>query len=191
MDYDLRIIYPTARKQMPDSAKKKSSERLQVTETAVTRIYEYRDYSVGILVFPELKHCKPGRNRKRIIKKAQDLRPKVNLLLGLSLWGYFREKRFLKDHLGVLDTLLGSGCCPYQKAKYFHNKKTLWIRPLSKGKTVCKITIPNWPQKNKSRYGKPARTSLANCWHWTNKSPLIQRYPAIGKSCCPRDDGYT
>ena len=165
LDYDLGIISPQVTDLLTDSEKEQVSDWRETTNSVQTRILDYQDHKLGILIFPELNKNSNGKTKgihKEIVKKARELRPRVNLLIGISPWGNFPEDKFLTNNPPVLDILLGSGSGPHMTGKFLQDKKTVWVRPLSKGKTISQITIPCWPKKNTNHVWKPNKNITTN-----------------------------
>ncbi len=68
------------------------------------------------------------------------LEKRKSLIIGISPYGYAEEQDILDQYPPhVFDILLGSGRGPIFPGQV--REKTLWIRPLSKGKAVYIITI--------------------------------------------------
>ncbi len=159
LNYDLGILSPHLSANPNNLENKQDPKWLQPRKTVQTKILNYPgEKKVGILIFPEINTKNNRRKIKRIheeiVNKAQDIQSQVNLLLGMSTWGIFEEEKFLNKNPAVLDIFLGSGPGPHKTGKFLHNNKTVWIRPLSKGKAISQITISHWPEKDNKQAWK-------------------------------------
>lgn len=77
-------------------------------------------------------------------------RKKADLVIAMSSWGYFREKKFLANPVigeAAPDILLGSGDGPGMSGSLSAKGKTLWIRSYPTGKAVNRIDIYAWPTR--------------------------------------------
>ncbi|MFW6415415.1 MAG: hypothetical protein ACOCZ2_03775 [Thermodesulfobacteriota bacterium] len=165
LNYDLGVTCGRTSEFLATQEKELLPGWVEQTEAVQSRVLDYQDHTVGILVFPRLK----GHNTKRglqkiqrqIVEKAKSMRPGVNILLGISTWGNSRENKFLENSPPVFDILLGSGSGPHVTGNFLNKNQTLWIRPLSKGKTVNRITISQWPEKDKKITWKPNKNIFA------------------------------
>jgi hypothetical protein len=72
------------------------------------------------------------------------------LVVGISSWGRENERIFVEGHEGKCDILLGSGPGPGLIAAFSKHAKTLWTRAYSKGRTVTKIEIREFPSADTS-----------------------------------------
>lgn len=109
---------------------------------------------VGIAPLPEFKGGVdelPAGIVTKLTNNLRQFKKKVDILIGMSPWGYFREKKLLEssDYLDCpLDILLGSGEGPGLTGRISANGKTLWVRGYPTGKAVGRIDILNWPEKD-------------------------------------------
>ncbi|WP_239061035.1 hypothetical protein [Desulfovibrio sp. JC022] len=77
-------------------------------------------------------------------------RNKADLVITMSSWGYFREKKFLANPVigeAPPDILLGSGDGPGMSGSLTAKGKTLWVRSYPTGKAVNRIDIYDWPSR--------------------------------------------
>jgi len=166
LNYDLGVLPRKLNETFSVPEKKLIPEWIAQNESIQTKTMVYQDHSVGILIFPKLKEKNSKKEFKKvtqkIIQKAKSIRPQVNLLLGISTWGNFRENKFLKNNPAVLDILLGSGRGPHITGNFLNKNQTVWARPLTKGKTLNQITIPEWPKKGEKITWKPNKNIMTN-----------------------------
>ncbi len=83
-----------------------------------------------------------------LIKKN---RKNADLVIAMSSWGYFREKKFLANPVigeAPPDILLGSGDGPGMSGSLTAKGKTLWVRSYPTGKAVNRIDIYDWPTRD-------------------------------------------
>lgn len=67
------------------------------------------------------------------------------LIVGISSWGRENERQFVEKHEGSCNILLGSGPGPGLTSTFSTHALTLWTRAYSKGRTVTKIEIREFP----------------------------------------------
>ncbi|CCO24267.1 conserved protein of unknown function [Maridesulfovibrio hydrothermalis AM13 = DSM 14728] len=81
----------------------------------------------------------------------KESRSKADIVIALSPWSYFREKRFLASPAIAEtppDLLLGSGDGPGMTGSLAANGKTLWVRSYPTGKAVSRIDILQFPARS-------------------------------------------
>ncbi len=95
---------------------------------------------------PELPDSGKGPTEAQmdaVMGEAEKLRPQVNLVIGLSPWGYQGEVNVLgsaEDKRG-LDVLIGGGHGSGNRGKIMAGGRTLWMRPFPKGKGVHHVNF--------------------------------------------------
>jgi hypothetical protein len=108
---------------------------------------------VGVIFFPETKasakgdeHAAPGSDLILAIeRKIKELRPQVNLVVGVSPWGVQDESDYLEKTKPGLNMLLGSGPGIGFMAKPAADGKVLWMHSYSKGKALYTVDLLAWP----------------------------------------------
>ena len=144
--------------------------------------------SVMAVVFPTLQpDGTPSESMlSELVTTLTDLRhshPKA-LLVGISSWGREHERRFLDDHEGRCDILLGSGPGPGLTSVFSSHAKTLWTRAYTKGRTVNKIEIREFPSPSASFNWKNGRNISTKLLVLGEK---IQDNPAMDAILAPLD----
>ena len=166
LNYDLGVLPRRQTDTFSGPEKKQIPEWIEQNDSIQTKTMDYQNHTVGILIFPSLKEQNTEKEFKKInrkiIQKAKSIRPQVNILLGISTWGNSRENKFLKNNPAVLDILLGSGRGPHITGNLFNKNQTVWARPLTKGKTLNQITIPEWPEKGEKITWQPNKNIMTN-----------------------------
>ena len=142
MGYDLGVLSPDLAAHLQDSPLADwpvvDGDILITTRTLQNKV-------VAVFFFPN-----PGTEaewealQQRILEQAADLKEQADLIIGVSPWGKSREQIFLQHHSGLLDLLLGSGPGGSVNTSAQITKRTLWIRPYSKGKIVNTMFFPDW-----------------------------------------------
>jgi hypothetical protein len=101
------------------------------------------------VVFPALEVNTPPSTSmiQNLVATLNELRsdhPNA-LIVGISSWGRESEKQFIEKHEGSCNILLGSGPGPGLTSTVSTHAQTLWTRSYSKGRTVTKIEIREFP----------------------------------------------
>jgi hypothetical protein len=144
LNYDLGVycskIFPNATQENNGFLK----DWTQLNETSQEKIFSFDTHKVACLIFPEDPQTDTSSWEaviQAIQEKAKLLRDKTDLIIGISPWGWQAEQLFIKNNHGAVDILLGSGHGPAIRGQLSKDKKTLWVRPYSKGKVITRIKI--------------------------------------------------
>ncbi len=109
--------------------------------------------SVGFLRLPSLNtdDDTPSNSLvKKISRLVKMYRPKVQLLIGLSDWGWLGERDYLaKAPKDMPDILLGSGSGSGVNGRIEADGRCVWVRPYDKGRTVSEVQVFTWPDRTK------------------------------------------
>ena len=119
-----------------------------VGEEVGTDIISVGNSKIGLVLFPELEPDarEPRQSTLREIKNAaKELRPEVNLLIGMSPWGISLEQQFLNTSDPVFDIILGAGPGRGLVGELSQTDSVLWARAYSKGKYLQFIHVFAWP----------------------------------------------
>lgn len=109
---------------------------------------------VAIIILPYLEKGSDNLPDKLIDECAtliKENKKKADLVIAMSSWGYFREKKFLANPVigeAAPDILLGSGDGPGMSGSIAAKGKTVWVRSYPTGKAVNRIDIYDWPSRN-------------------------------------------
>ena len=115
-----------------------------------SRIVEKEGKRFGLVFMPEPPDSEKGPTEAQmdaVMAEAEKLRPQVDMVIGLSPWGYQGEVDFLdrvKDKRG-LDVLFGGGHGSGNRGKVMAGGRTLWMRPFPKGKAVSVVRVEQLP----------------------------------------------
>ncbi len=117
-----------------------------------TQVVTVNGARVGVVYFPFLPgdEAPPKEAMDAVLDAAAKLRQEVNLVVGVSPWGYKAEQALTttrEKDLGAFDILLGGGLGAGAKG-HLIGDKTLWVRPYSRGKAVNVVTVSDLPAKN-------------------------------------------
>ena len=150
LGYDAGYVTPGDAKELGDAASAILKERHDNVGTVVSRIVEKEGKRFGLVFLPELPDSGKGPTEAQmdaVMGEAEKLRPQVDLVIGLSPWGYQGEIDFLdrtKDK-GGLDVLIGGGHGSGNRGKVMAGGRTLWMRPFPKGKAVSVMWFEKLP----------------------------------------------
>ncbi len=158
LKYSLGILPPEKRYAQQALESGLSDAWISLTDRPRIRHMTTDSGQVTVVVFPA--GTKPGTPSKKMIQdvvtalntERQDSR--TRLVIGVSPWGKQYEQAFLQTHSGLCDILLGSGPGPGLTSSLSPDRRTLWVRAYSKGRTVSMIEVHRFPSRN------PAST-----WH--------------------------
>ncbi|WP_415718192.1 hypothetical protein [Maridesulfovibrio sp.] len=155
MNYDLGIISPAEfsfLKNSPIGIPKNwiSDEKVRVEIKPLAN-----GKKVSFIIFPHLERGSdelPPDLIQKCAKLIRENKKESDLVIAMSSWGYFREKKFLANpeiSESAPDILLGSGDGPGMTGSLNVNGKTLWVRSYPTGKAVNRIDILQWPSRDK------------------------------------------
>ncbi len=108
--------------------------------------YETKHGKIGFIFFPELDALQtPSTQMLNDIEQLCTAKRKtVDLLVGISSWGYKNEKQYLHTKSEQrLDLLLGTGSGIELEGRFMADGQILWCRAASLGKSILKIEISN------------------------------------------------
>ncbi len=104
------------------------------------------------------------------------------LIVGISSWGRKNERQFVEEHEGSCNILMGSGPGAGLISAFSTHAKTLWTRPYSKGRTVTKIEIREFPSADPTSSWNTGRNISAQLVLLGDK---IQENPAMSAILAP------
>lgn len=154
MNYDLGIISPSEFSFLKNSTSGIPQNWISNTKTQVVVKTLANGKKVSIIVFPHLERGSdelPPDLIQKCAKLIRENKKETDLVIAMSSWGYFREKKFLANpDIGgdTPDILLGSGDGPGISGSLNANGKTLWVRSYPTGKAVNRIDILQWPTRD-------------------------------------------
>ena len=135
---------------------------------------------VGFLRFPSLPSDRAKPQEALLEQLARDIRKyrtQVRLLIGLSDWGWLAEQEYLaRDPEAVPDLLLGSGRGSGVNGRIQADDRCLWVRAYDKGRSIAKITILEWPDRENSFAWNPSRNYKTSS---IGLNDQIKDYPAV------------
>ena len=142
MNYDLGVLVPATSRKLHNTPLASwpvvEAEPVFTTQTV-------RSKTIGFMFVPKPAGEQARQTLERDIQnQAANIRPTVDLLIGISPWGKSREQAFLENNPGLFDLLLGSGPGGAVNHTYIGDNQTLWIRPYTKGKVVNTVFFPDW-----------------------------------------------
>jgi hypothetical protein len=139
--------------------------------------------TVGIITFPTIEDDKSNQISEalaaRMVSCFKKFRKEADILIGMSPWGYFKEKSLLKNSQYMqcpLDILLGSGKGPGLTGQLVAENSTLWVRCYPTGKAVSRVDIIKFPDKNsdfKWKFGENIRCLIQSLLKNTREDPKV------------------
>lgn len=134
-----------------------------------TRVYDSAGKKIGVVYFPRLKAAaSAGQNggtpldisqaARRVLEAGEKLRPKVDLLIGISPWGIDAEQAFVPLSSNLYDIILGGGRgYGFPSASFssmdLNGYAPLWSRPIGRGTALNIIRVYTWPKPGKGKTG--------------------------------------
>ena len=113
-----------------------------VDKKPVTEEREVGGHTVGLVYLP-----RDPAHADAAIRAARELRPRVDLVVAVSPWGYRPESSALGDLAGAVDILLGGGPGKGVRGEVAENGRIFWGRSYTKGKGVLTVQLTQWPGK--------------------------------------------
>lgn len=132
--------------------------------------------SIGIIYLPMLPAGQTSVPRflmKSIAAKAQSLRSRTKLVIGISPWGFMTEKHYLDAAGPVFDILFGAGPGPGLAGRLEAGGKTFWVRSYSKGRAVHVLRLNTWPRHDDAD------------WKWTLKKDIVLDFRPLRDNTLP------
>lgn len=156
MAYDLGILAPQETATQADSPPEPWH---RVTDQPQTVVLEKNDIRLGVVIFPARPET-PQRAFQETASRAQRLHQTCDLVLGVSSWGKQLEHDFLVQAPGAVDILQGSGSGGPLPFRLPNDRKTVWVRPYSEGKTVQRLDILDLPRDTPTTWNKGRNIAL-------------------------------
>jgi hypothetical protein len=150
LEYDAGYVTPSDDRELGDAASAVLKGGHDNEGPVTSRVVEKDGKRFGLVFMPELPDSGKGPTEAQmdaVMAEAEKLRPQVDMVIGLSPWGYQGEVDFLdraKDKRG-LDVLLGGGHGSGNRGKVMAGGRTLWMRPYPKGKAVSVVRVEQLP----------------------------------------------
>jgi len=184
INYDLGILSPAEFRFMENSISGIPQNWISNTKAQVMVKPLANGKKVSIIVFPHLERGSdeiPPDLIQKCAKLIRENKEKADLVIAMSSWGYFREKKFLANpEIGEAapDILLGSGDGPGMSGSLNANGKTLWVRSYPTGKAVNRIDILHWPTRDEDFKWSSGENVK---WFLQTLTEKLREEPAIAK----------
>ena len=188
LDYHLGVLGPSETDAMSLLAAMQPNTWFLVDSQPRTRFLPTPKGLVAAVIFPALdKTADPSFESQvnQLVATLTGLRqshPKA-LIVGISSWGRQAERQFMDKHEGVCDILLGSGPGSGLTPALSAHGKTLWSRAFTKGRTVNRVIIKEFPS-GKSFHWQTGRNIAVKLMVLDEK---IQDNPAMNALLAPLD----
>ncbi|MFW5498324.1 hypothetical protein [Maridesulfovibrio sp.] len=154
INYDLGILSPAEMSFLQNSPKGIPQNWFGNMEAQVINKPLANGKKASIIILPYLEKGSDDLPDDLIDECAtliKESREEADLVIAMSSWGYFREKKFLANPVigeAPPDILLGSGDGPGLSGSLTVNGKTVWVRSYPTGKAVNRIDIYGWPSRD-------------------------------------------
>jgi hypothetical protein len=159
LDYHLGVLGPSETGAMSLLATMQPDTWFQAGSQPQTRFLSTSRGLVAAVIFPALDR-EAGSSFEALVTRLavtisgiRQRHPKA-LVVGISAWGRKHERQFMDRHEGLCDILLGSGPGSGLTSTLSTHGKTLWSRAFTKGRTVNKLTIKEFPSPDSSFHWK-------------------------------------
>jgi hypothetical protein len=125
-----------------------------------SKIIERKNMRIGLVYFPvlaALEAVPTDADMETVKNEALNIRPNVDVVIGVSSWGIQGEQAFLNkfnEFPQPLDVLLGGGHGLGNRGKLVAGSATAWARPFSKGKTVNVVRLEKISNRHAESYRK-------------------------------------
>jgi len=142
--YDILCLTPKESAWLDAAKAEEVPGTLVISDVPQTKIMARGDFKTGFVIFPQLPNPfgVPDQGAVRAVTKAaKDLRPKVDLVVGLSSWGQKGEFQLLGQSPAMFDALLGSGPAKGWGHRPMAGNRTLWVRPEFDGRSIQRVDV--------------------------------------------------
>lgn len=184
LDYDLGVVCPDEAEFLAGSPSGIPQKWFSNRDVKVV-IEEFgADKKAAVIILPFLEKGSdhiPSDILDQTAKLFKKYRESSDLVIAISSWGYFREKKFLGSPEiteDCPDILLGSGDGPGMTGSLAAQGRTLWVRSYPTGKAVNRIDIMHLPSRDpgfKWESGESIRWFLQTLLKNTREDPKIAR----------------
>ena len=133
-------------------------------------------HRVALVLFPPLpKDAQaPPKNLARSLEnRMEEAREDHELVVALSPWGYWAEQAYLESTKAGPDILLGAGMGLEIQGKLMAGGRVLWVRAFGKGKSVNRMDLYAWPDRDGS-------------WAWTEDETIRAQFGTL-RETVPED----
>jgi hypothetical protein len=157
MGYDLGLLAPQEAAMLDQAGANPGDAFASPDGVEMTTLALDDGRTAGVVLFPPPP---PGENAsssemiQAVDRAVQELAQNSDLTLGVSQWGYFNERTYLKQAQSPVDILLGSGPGLALSGKIAAQGRCLWVRPYSRGKSMMKIEVFRWPKRGGFQWTK-------------------------------------
>lgn len=142
--YDLGVALPNEAVVFADEEVPLPEAFVAAANAPWVRVVERNGIKLGFVGFPEKADpYKPAAEglAAQVLEAAKGLRPRVDVVVGLSSWGERDEIGFAKSHPGAFDVLLGAGPGTGYGVRGLADGRTVWGRTLFDGRGVVRLDI--------------------------------------------------
>ncbi|NDV19192.1 hypothetical protein GO013_07135 [Pseudodesulfovibrio sp. JC047] len=154
MQYDIGFVSKEEKDILAQKGMQRPSWQQSHDEAPVTFLTTKTGDKVAFVRFPSLPPGEDTPNTQLITHIEQSIKsvtPQVQLVVGISDWGWLGENEYLRNNSRyVPDVLLGSGRGSGLNGRLLAEDRCIWVRPYDKGRSLCKVQIFEWPTRKNS-----------------------------------------
>lgn len=153
MKYDVALLGRTEAERFDEVGATTDSNRKTADDRPVSKIIIASGKSIAFVRLPSMStgtDIPLETNVKTISDTIRSIRDSVDLVVGMSDWGWVGEREYLAMNPEIVpDLLLGSGLGSGVDGRVEAEGRCIWVRPYDKGRTVCELQIMEWPDRSK------------------------------------------
>lgn len=152
MKYDVALLGQTEADLFSETGATPDSARKTAAAEPVSMVKLKSGKTIAFVRYPSTlpgKDIPSERLIERVSKTIKSIRSSVDLVVGMSDWGWVGEREYLAMNPSIMpDILLGSGLGSGVDGRVEADGRCIWIRPYDKGRTVSELRIMNWPDRS-------------------------------------------
>lgn len=160
LEYDAMMITPADAAVLGPDMPEALKAWITPSGKVMSRVIERKNLRIGLVFFPVLNSPEAAptdADMEAVRKEALNIRPTVDVVIGVSPWGFQAEQAFLgkfKEYPQPLDVLLGGGHGSGNRGKLEADSSTIWARAFSKGKAVNMVRLEKISDRHAESYRK-------------------------------------
>ncbi|NJB67870.1 hypothetical protein GGQ74_001510 [Desulfobaculum xiamenense] len=155
LDYDALTIAPAEARWLADAGVDMREDWTTLGDAPRTAVIERAGVRVGVVMFPAPADIVAGPDaarKEQAVRAARELRPSVDILVGMSPWGEKAEAAFLREYDGAVDLLFGTGPGMGDGFRMSPGGGTLWLRSVFDGRGVMRVDVLRRPTAGEGNF---------------------------------------
>lgn len=151
MGYQRALLAPTEAHAMREAHHGELPEPfVELSEQGGQEVIDVGGQAIGLVYLPLMQPAGPDdgafiQAMLALGMLVHEMRPLVDLVVGISPWGQAMEQDYLEAAKPHLDILLGAGPGAAMPGRFEKEGRTLYLRPHDKGKTLAVIRLTGHP----------------------------------------------